>query len=174
MLGSPPPGPIRARIVTYTPVLQQALRDMAAWVEKGTPPPPTTSYKVVDSQIILPPTAAARHGIQPVVTLTANGGARADVKVGEPVTFAGVVEAPPNTGQVVRAEWDFEGRGDYPVKGQVVRTDASGARATVTTTRAFSKPGTYFPALRAASQRHPDGTPYAQVENLARVRVVVK
>ena len=30
------------------------------------------------------------------------------------------------------------------------------------------------PALLAASQRQPDNTPYARVQNLARVRVVVK
>src|SRR5690606_5143668 len=97
----------------------QALRDVAAWVEKGIPPPPSTSYKYVDGQIEIPPTAAARRGIQPVVTLTANGGARADVKVGQPVTFTGVVEAPPKTGRVVEARWDFEGAGDYPVAGRV-------------------------------------------------------
>jgi hypothetical protein len=173
MHGSPPPGPIRTRIVSYTTALQQALRDMSAWVEAGIPPPPGTNYKVVESQVILPDTAAGRRGVQPVVTLSANGGARAEVGVGQPVSFEGVVEAPPDTGEVVRAEWDFEGAGDYPVAGQVAPTNASGARAMVKATHAFSKPGVYFPALRAASQRRPDKTPYAQVENLARVRVVV-
>ena len=43
------------------------------------------------------------------------------------------------------------------------------------TTYSFSEPGTYFPALRAASS--PDGGAddiYTQVRNLARVRVVVE
>ncbi len=35
-------------------VLYQALRDVSAWVEKGVPPPPSTSYKVVDGQIVVP------------------------------------------------------------------------------------------------------------------------
>ena len=68
-------------------VLQQALRDLSAWVEKAWRPPASTSYQVVDGQVLVPPTAEERQGIQPVVTLTANGGERADVTVGEPVTF---------------------------------------------------------------------------------------
>jgi hypothetical protein len=171
--GQPAPGPESTHIVEYTNVLQQALRDLATWVEKGVPPPPSTSYKIVDTQVVVPATAAERKGIQPVVTLTANGGARAEVAVGQPVTFSGTIEVPADTGKVVEAEWDFEGKGDYPVLGKF-QSDAAGTRATVSTTYSFSKPGTYFPALRAASQRRPDGTPYARIENLARVRVVVK
>jgi hypothetical protein len=172
MHGQPRPGPIRARIVEYSNVLQQALRDLSAWVEKGVPPPPSTHYKVIDSQIVLPSTAAERQGIQPVVALSVNGAMRADIAVGQPVTFSGVIEVPPGTGKVVSAQWDFEGAGDYPVVGQI-QPDASGTRATVSATYSFSKPGTYFPALRAASQRQPDNTPYARLQNLGRVRVVV-
>src|SRR5208337_1061059 len=140
----------------YLGALQQALRDVSAWVEKGVPPPSSTSYKVVGGQIEVPPKAAARKGIQPVVTLSANGGMRAEVAAGRPVEFSGLVEVPPNTGKVVGAEWDFEGTGDYPVAGQVNIADASGGRATVKTTYSFSKAGTYFPALRIASQREGD------------------
>jgi hypothetical protein len=44
----------------------------------------------------------------------------------------------------------------------------------VNATHAFSEPGTYFPALRVASQREGDaGTPFARSLNLSRVRVVV-
>jgi hypothetical protein len=160
------------RISGYLGALQQALRDVSAWVEKGTPPPANTSYKVADSQVIVPDKAADRKSIQPTVKLSANGGVRAEVKVGEPVTFSGVVEVPPGTGIVVVADWDFEGTGDYPVAGEV-KSAASESRVTVTTTYSFSKPGTYFPVLRAGSQRNPDGTPYARVMNLDRVRVVV-
>jgi hypothetical protein len=163
------------RISGYLGALQQALRDVSAWVEKGVPPPTNTTYKVVDGQIEVPAKAAERRGIQPVVALTANGGARAEVAVGKSVEFTGVVEVPAGTGKVVGADWDFEGTGDYPVAGQISLTDASGARATVKTTYSFSKPGTYFPVLRVASQREGDSkTAYARVLNLARVRVVVK
>jgi hypothetical protein len=161
------------RVINYMGILQQTLRDLTAWVEKGVQPPPQSVYKVVDGQVQIPPTAAERKGIQPVITLTANGGARADVAVGQPVTFAGVIDVPPNTGTVVAAEWDFEGAGDYPVKETL--KDTQSPRVALKTTHAFMKPGTYFPALRAASQRQSDAnTPYARVVNLDRVRVVVK
>jgi hypothetical protein len=174
MHGPPPPGPTRSRIVAYSGALQQALRDLSDWVERGVAPPPSTTYRVVDGQVELPATAAERKGIQPVVALAANGGVRAEVPVGEPVAFSGRIELPSDTGRIVSAEWDFEGAGSYPVAGQITVTDPAGARATVTTTHSFSRPGTYFPALRAASQRQPDATPHARIENLARVRVVVR
>jgi hypothetical protein len=160
------------QIVSYVGVLQQALRDLSAWVEKGVPPPASTSYKMADGQIEVPGTAADRKGIQPVVTVTANGAARADVAVGKRVAFSAVIEVPPNTGKVVAAQWDFEGAGDFPVAAQI-RQPAS--RVTVKAAHAFPKPGTYFPTLRVASERDGDtGTPYALVQNLARVRVVVR
>ena len=87
--------------VSYLGVLQQALRDLSAWVEKGIEPPATTNYKIEDGQVIIPSTAADRKGIQPAVTLKANGGEKADVKAGEPVTFTAEIEVPPNTGKIV-------------------------------------------------------------------------
>ena len=163
------------RSVNYLGVLQQALRDLVAWVEKGIAPPATTNYKIEDGQVIIPATAAERKGVQPVVTLKANGGERADVAKGKPVTFTAVVEVPPHTGKVVAAEWDFEGTGSFPGRGTFTPTNKEGSRATLKTTHAFDKPGTYFPALRVTSQRQGDAkTPYARIQNLGRVRVVVK
>ena len=160
------------RVVTYLPVLQQALRDVAAWVEKGTVPPSTTAYRLVDGQVALPPTAAARRGIQPVVTLKANGGARTEVAAGQPVRFTGSITAPPGTGLVVKAEWDFGGKGDFSVSSPV---SGKAGYATVSTSHTFDKPGTYFAVLRGYAQRKDAaGTPFAQVRNLARARVEVK
>ncbi len=160
------------RVVTYLPMLQQALRDVAAWVEKGTPPPANTAYRVAESQIVVPPTARSRRGIQPVVTIAANGRVRAGAAVGQPVRFTGTIAAPPGTGVVVRAEWDFEGNGDYPVSSAV---SGEADRATVSASYTFAKPGTYFAVLRGFSQRRDAaGTPYAMVRNLARARLVVK
>jgi hypothetical protein len=86
------------------------------------------------------------------------------------VTFQGEIDVPPGAGVVVKAEWDLEGGGDYPVVSDI----ASQSHVSVKTTYAFSKPGTYFPALRVTSSRDGDATsPYAQILNLARVRVVV-
>jgi hypothetical protein len=158
------------RVISYQGALQQALRDLSAWVEKGTPPPASTSYEVVDGQVHVARTAAQRRGLQPVVSALANGGQRAEVKVGEAVEFTGSVDAAPGAGVIVKAEWDFEGVGDYAVVEQFTPE----TRVAVKTTHTFTEPGTYFPALRVASQR--DGassTPYAQVLNLCRVRVVV-
>jgi hypothetical protein len=45
------------RIINYVPILNQALRDLAAWVENGVPPPASTSYRIVDGQVIVAPTA---------------------------------------------------------------------------------------------------------------------
>jgi hypothetical protein len=78
---------------------------------------------------------------------------------------------PPETGKVVAAEWDFEGVGDYAAPAEIREAKST---VTVTATYSFSKPGTYFPVLRATSQREGDvRTPYARVQNLARVRVAV-
>lgn len=164
---------ISTRVINFGPVLQQALRDVSAWVEKGIAPPPSTPYEVVDGQVRVPPTAAARKGVQPVVVAQANGGARADVAVGEMVKFSAVIETPPNSGTLVGVEWDFEGNGDFPVTSQL--TNATSERVEVETTYAFSAPGTYFPAVRASSHREgKTDTPYARIANLGRVRVVVK
>jgi hypothetical protein len=169
--GGPAKPTDNVRVINYTGLLHQALRDLSAWVEKGTPPPSSTSYTVADGQVLVPPRAAERKGIQPVVALSADGGVRADVRVGQPVSFVGVIETPPGAGKVTGAEWDFEGRGDYPAPGKIARP---AARTTVKAAYAFSEPGTYFPALRAWSHRHGDAeSPYARVRNLARVRVVV-
>ena len=100
--------------------------------------------------------------------MAANG---ADVKQVEPVTFTAVIEVPPHTGKVVAAEWDFEGDGSFPVK----ETFSANADVSLKTAYKFSKPGTYFVTLRVASQRQGDGkTVFARIQNLERVRVVVK
>jgi len=90
-------------IVSYLGVLQQALLDLSAWVEKGIEPAPTTNYEIVDGQVVVPSTANERKGIQPIIELKANGGERAEVKVGQTVTFTATVELPSNTGKIVAA-----------------------------------------------------------------------
>jgi hypothetical protein len=162
---------VRAHAVSFAGALQQALRDLSAWVERGTRPA-DTQYEIIDSQVHLPADATARKGIQPVIELRANGGVRADVKVNQPVTFTAIIEVPPNAGKVVAAQWDFEGAGNYPV---AERLDIPQAVVSLSATHSYSKPGTYFAVLRAASQRRGDAkTPYGRIQNLARVRVVVE
>lgn len=59
----------QARVVNYIGMVQQALRDLSAWVEKGVPPPASSNYTVVDGQVKVPAKAADRKGIQPVIAL---------------------------------------------------------------------------------------------------------
>jgi hypothetical protein len=159
------------RVINYQGVLQQALRDLTAWVEKKVPPPASTNYRIVDGQVLLPPSAAERKGVQPTVEVKANGRGRSDVKVGDTVEFSVAIDAPPRAGPVVKAEWDFEGDGAYPIVSALTPGESAKASASY----AFTAPGTYFPAVRATVQRDGDAdkTAYARVQNLGRVRVVV-
>ncbi len=161
----------RAQCVSYGAALQQGLRDLSVWVESGVKPPETV-YDVVDTQVHVPGTAAARKGIQPVVELHVNGNVRADVAVGQRVTFDATIEVPPNAGDVVAAEWDFEGVGTYPVTEEL---GSPRPKVVLSATYAYGEPGTYFPVLRGTSQREGDArTRYGRVQNLARARVVVR
>lgn len=159
------------RTVSYTPVLQQALLDLSAWVEKGISPPSSTVFQVHDGQVAVPASARERGGIQPVVDLKVNGASRLDIRPGEVVTLTGTITVPPGAGSLVAAQWDFDGKGSFPVSSPI----AKGARqATVTVSHRFDTPGTFFPALRGVSQRQGDAkTVFARVQNLGRVRIVV-
>jgi hypothetical protein len=165
------------RTVNYIGVLQQALRDISAWVEKGVAPAATTHYRIDDGQVIIPATADERKGIQPVVRATVNNGKRTDIPAGETVTFKTVVDIPEGMGQLVLAEWDFDGSKTYAhtvdLSGAKVAND--GNHVEFTTLHTFEKPGTYFPTIRVTSQRNGDReTPYTRIPNLDRVRVVVE
>ncbi|WP_019926851.1 hypothetical protein [Nocardia sp. BMG111209] len=158
------------RTVTYLGVLHQALRQLSAWVETGRPPAATTRYTVDDGQVHVPARAADRLGVQPVVTLTADGGDRADTVAGRPVRLRAIAETPPGAGRIVALAWDFDGTGDF------TEYDEFTPAGTVEVERehVFTGPATHFVTVRVSS--HPDGDPddgYARVDNLARVRVVV-
>jgi len=162
----------RTRMVSYLGVLQQALRDVAAWAERGVAPPASTVCECVDAQVTVPSTAAERRGTQAVVHLTANGGERAEITAGGSVTFDASIEVPTGAGAVVEVEWDFDGTGEYPISEDCF--DGSLTRMRATQTHTFEQPGTYFPAVRVTNQREGDvNTPYGRILNLGRVRVVV-
>jgi hypothetical protein len=60
------------------------------------------------------------------------------------------------------------------VAGTVPAVPVAAGRVLVTVKRRFGQAGTYFPALRVVAQRDGDQrTPFARIENLARLRVVV-
>ena len=160
-----------AHTVSYLGVLHQALRDVSRWVEEGVAPPPSTRYDVVDGQVIVPADASQRRGIQPVVSLTVDGGERADVAVGDEVTFRAMAQVPDEAGAIVSVEWDFDGAALFPVTDPVEVAE----KVVVERRCSFAEPGTYFPVVRVAAHRDGDtGSPYARVQNLARVRVVVR
>ncbi|MFJ9737301.1 Tat pathway signal sequence domain protein [Streptomyces sp. NPDC101166] len=158
------------RSVSYLGVVHQALRDLSAWVERGTPPAASTDCVVTDGQVAVPPSAAARRGVQPVVRLTVDGTDRVDVRTGEQVTLCAVGEVPPGAGQVVSVQWDLEGDGTYPVTEGV----APAERVRVERRHAFSSPGTRCVTVRVRCERDGDVTAlFTRVDNIARVRVVV-
>lgn len=161
--------------VSYIGILQQALRDVSLWVEQGIEPPESSQYQVINGQVIVADQAAKRHGIQPVIELKANGTLRAEVDVDEAVELAAVINVPPGAGSVVSAEWDLDGTGEFKTLAELTFVDETKAIAEVALSTEFDQPGTFFPVLRVASQREGDAeTPFARVQNLARVRVVVQ
>ena len=194
---------VSASTVSYIGIVQQGLRDLAAWAEHGQAPAVMNYTVDADNQVQLPPTATARGGIQPIVTITANGKAgRVDIKAGDTVTLKGTITAPPGTGRVVCAEWDPEGTGQFATTSEVESAlpptafqndptggtlggvaatppdpscQAAGPSQTITLTHTFSTPGTYFAVLRGTTQRTGDATtPFARCQNLDRVRIVVQ
>ncbi|HWH97733.1 MAG TPA: PKD domain-containing protein [Pseudolysinimonas sp.] len=160
----------RARyLINWYGAVEQALRDLAAWVEDGVAPPASTQYEVQDGQVVVPDDADERLGLQPTVDLTVRGGDMVAVKAGQQVVFQADVEAPPGTGVIVATAWDFEGDGTYseqavPHPRTELHTQAR---------HRFETPGVYFVALRVTSQRDGVESLFAQVQNLDRVRVVV-
>ncbi|HOB06395.1 MAG TPA: hypothetical protein PKM36_14140, partial [Propionibacteriaceae bacterium] len=130
----------------------------------------STSYEIVDGQIIVPDSAVDRRGVQPVVTLSANGSARAEVGMGEQVSFEASVEVPLGAGEVVSYEWDLDGDGIFEVRTEGPYTAVSSQLQTAS----YDTQGTRFVTVRIASHRTGTAeTVFAQPKNLARVRVVV-
>ncbi len=159
--------------VSYLGVLQQALRDVSAWVEEGIAPPATSGYRIEGGQVYLEDSAAARGGIQPVVAVRANGAARAEVAAGDTVTLTATVDVPPGAGEVVALAWDFGGDTPFPDTQVIAEGDRRSPRPA--TTHRFDTPGTYFVTLRAEVQRDGDtATPFTRIRNLGRARVVVR
>jgi len=148
--------------LSYDPIVEQALRDLAAWAERGVRPPQSTRYTVTDGQVRVPSTAAQRRGIQPVVDLTVRGRDRVDVTAGQKVDFRTQVATPPGAGRIVSAGWDFTGSGTF-----------TPATTGFTASHRFTEPGTYYVSLKVASSRSGHAESFAMVENLDRVRVVV-
>ena len=114
-------GGVSTRTIPYNATLQQALLDLEGWAERGEDPPADSVYDVVDDQAVLAPTAAQRKGVTPVVDLTVNGSVRANIDVGDTVTFDTTIETPPGSvdtppGLVTAAEFDPDGTTTRPTQ----------------------------------------------------------
>jgi len=152
------------------PAIEQSLVDLADWVEKGIEPV-DSAFEYRDGMVSLPGSADERRGIQPVVSVTANGSSRANVAVGEQVTLEVHGEVLPASGTIIAVAWDFDGTGTYPFHHEIDGTESA---VTVSTAHAYDRPGTYF--ATALVESHRDGDVSAadrRIPNLAAARIVV-
>jgi Tannase and feruloyl esterase/PKD domain len=170
-----PSSPLRASntcLVDYTPIIEQGLADLARWAEDEVAPASTT-YQYADGQVRLPATAADRGGVQPVVSVSADGGGLASVAVGEPVSLSVHAEAPEAGGTIISVQWDFDGKGAFPFTDPSV--DGGSTSVDLTTTHSYDAPGTYFATALVTSHRDGDvAARYRRLQNLASARVVVR
>jgi hypothetical protein len=158
-------------LIDYRPVIEQSLADLAKWVEEGIEPA-GTNFTYADGKVTLPVTAAERRGIQPVVRVSANGGIRAEVEAGEPVSLQVHAETPPGAGTIIAAHWDFDGTGSYPFTHPEV--DGTSTHVTLETTHAWDRPGTYFATCLIESRVDKDlHATSRRLPNLASARIVV-
>jgi hypothetical protein len=172
MVGNQPGRQPNTWLINYGPIIEQTLDDLIAWVEDGVEPN-GTNYSYKDGVLTLPETAVERGGIQPVVRVTANGGSRADVTVGEDVTVSVRAEVPPGAGTVVSVDWDFDGEGTYPLHDD--RPDGTLSTIDLSTTHSYDRPGTYYVTALVRSHRQGDlDDTTRHVPNLAQARVVVR
>ncbi|HEY3439347.1 MAG TPA: PKD domain-containing protein, partial [Paludibaculum sp.] len=168
-------GKVATSMIGIAGIMNQALLDLAAWAERGIAPPPSSRHNLdAMNQVILPEKARERHGLQPVVHLTADGKIRAEVGLNQPVNLSGTIEMPPGTGKVIQYDW-YLGKGDFSYEPA---TKLAEPQPLVTATRSvsFARPGEYTITLRAYAQRDGvgDATSTTLLQNLARIRVVVR
>ena len=164
------------RVVSYLGVLQQALRDLSQWVEKGVEPTSSNKYQIQDGQVIIPEKAQERHGIQASVEAKVNGKEQETIQKGVRLNFSGKVELPQSTGKLVYSAWDFDGSGEFKniVDLSQARISENGTQVEFSISHQFEQAGTYYPSLRIATQREGDSsTPFARIQNIDRVKVIV-
>lgn len=161
-------------IVSYIGVIQQALLDLSDWVEKGISPPASTSYKIVDGQVIVSQNANERKGIQPLVSLSSENTDHVIVTRGDKVNFSAEIQLPPTCGKIVSVLWDFEGKGTFDVASKI-RTSKGKANTFYKEIHRFAKPGIYFVTVKVVTQKDDDtASPFTRIQNLSRMRVTVK
>lgn len=171
-------------VVNYVGALYQTLLDLAAWIQEDKEPLPTTRYERVGGQILEEADPAKRNGLQPGLTLTANGQKCCHVKAGGEFVLRAEATMPEGAGEVTGISFDFRDRwafpekikGLFPIKGTLNRTEKGGVHGAISKLiYRFDEPGTYFISARVSSQRNGDKNEiFTQVRNLDRVRIVVE
>jgi hypothetical protein len=144
-----------SQVIDYLGIIEQAVRDLIAWVEHGVSPPPTTKYHYTpDNALVLAPAAAERGGLQAVVQVAAIR------QEGRKVTFRATAEVPAGAGVIVCIEWDPTGTGAW-VPGASEYTHV------------YEQPGTYIASVRVTSHREGNhDEPFGRVQALGRTRVI--
>ena len=169
-----PPEPHRASSTRFISGAsgEQNLQDLVDWVERGIEPL-GTEYSYEDGRITLPPTVQERRGIQPIATVSANGGVLAEVRVGDEVELAVKADVHPDAGTIVSVEWDYDGSGTYPYSHTEVDGRSSSLR--LSTRHAYDRPGVYFATCRVESHRTGDlSARERRIQTLGQARVVVR
>jgi hypothetical protein len=157
----------RPRLIDYFGIIDQALRDVSAWAERGVTPPASTRYDIRGTQVTIPASAGARRGTQPVIDFS--GPSVLSVRAGRQVTIQADVRVPPGTGAIVSVGWDPHGTGTFP--REVLHSPAAQLRVRHTVT--YSRPGTYLAGVRVAANRDGLSSPFAQAENIGRIKIIV-
>lgn len=161
-------------VVTYLAGLKQALIDLAAWVEKGIEPLPSSNYKIDVGCVKISESATERGGIQPVVHLTVNSNKCVHVKAGQGVCFHAKAEVPEGAGKLISMEWNFEGESIFEeINNMELSVDGNKESGKVMHT--FDKPGIYFPVVRVKSERNGSRKNFfTQIKNIDRVKIIVE
>lgn len=173
-------------VTNYLGAMRQALLDLSDWVERGIEPCRSTKYRLEDGQIYPAETAAERNGVQPVVTLLANGAGCAHVKAGDTVKFTVKAEVPEGAGEVTAVDYDFISDNSLSMekkelkvflnKGSFKRVKNGNIHGAVSEIgHIYQEPGTYFASVRVKVNRLGDvDDPFTQIKNIARARIIVE
>lgn len=157
-------------LVPYLGMVEQALRDVASWVEDGVPAPPSTQYEIKDAQVVVGSDADTRGGVQPTVVLSIDGSDRAEVETGQPVRLDMDADAPDGSGDIVNVSFDYLGTGTF----EDVSFGEPANEVSTSATYTYTTAGNVLVGARVATDREGEvGDPNAQVLNLDRVRVIV-
>ncbi|MDQ0691267.1 hypothetical protein [Arthrobacter sp. W4I7] len=156
-------------------IFNQMVLDLVDWAEKGITPKPSSNYTIDPmNQIVQPVSAVDRKGLQPVINLSANGGDRAEAGLLQPVNLSATIEMPPTTGKILQYNWTIERQGIPAINEPATVLATPNEKVTVSRPMVFSVPGEYVVSLNTTGDRNGTSGTSTPMQNLDRVRVVVR